>query len=73
MEHLRVPSEEEVRTAARQGEDAVVELVFGLVLTADDEGQAEGLRLFSLTERRSGFLPDPQLCLYGKEERRQCI
>jgi transposase len=31
MEPLRIPTEEEVRTAARQGEDAVVELVFGLV------------------------------------------
>lgn len=31
MEPLRIPTEEEVRAAARQGEDAVVELVFGLV------------------------------------------
>jgi len=31
MEPLRIPTEEEVRSAARQGEDAVVELVFGLV------------------------------------------
>jgi transposase len=31
VEPLRIPTEEEVRSAARQGEDAVVELVFGLV------------------------------------------
>ncbi|MFZ2169951.1 MAG: hypothetical protein WAW61_09990 [Methylococcaceae bacterium] len=31
MEPLRIPTEEEVRTAAQQGEDMVVELVFGLV------------------------------------------
>jgi transposase len=31
MEPLRIPTEEEVRSAARQGEDAIVELVFGLV------------------------------------------
>jgi len=31
MEPLRLPTEEEVRAIARQGEDAVVELVFGLV------------------------------------------
>lgn len=31
MEPLQLPTEEEVRAAARQGEDAVVELVFGLV------------------------------------------
>lgn len=31
MEPLRLPTEEEVRALARQGEDAVVELVFGLV------------------------------------------
>jgi len=31
MEPFRLPTEEEVRAAARQGEDAVVELVFGLV------------------------------------------
>ncbi len=31
MEPLRLPTEEEVRFAARQGEEAVVELVFGLV------------------------------------------
>jgi transposase len=31
MEPLRLPTEEEVRAVARQGEDAVVELVFGLV------------------------------------------
>jgi transposase len=31
MEPLRVPTEEEVRAAAREGEDAVVALVFGLV------------------------------------------
>jgi len=31
MEPLRIPTEEEVRSAAWQGEDAVVELVFGLV------------------------------------------
>ena len=31
MEPLRLPTEEEVRAIVRQGEDAVVELVFGLV------------------------------------------
>jgi transposase len=31
MEPFRLPTEEEVRATARQGEDAVVELVFGLV------------------------------------------
>jgi hypothetical protein len=31
MEPLRLPTEEEVRTAAGQGEDAVVDLVFGVV------------------------------------------
>lgn len=31
VEPLRLPTEEEVRAVARQGEDAVVELVFGLV------------------------------------------
>jgi len=31
MEPLRTPTEEEVRAIARQGEDAVVELVFGLM------------------------------------------
>lgn len=31
MEPLRLPTEEDVRAVARQGEDAVVELVFGLI------------------------------------------
>jgi hypothetical protein len=31
MEPLQLPSEEEIRTAVRQGEDAVVQLVSGLI------------------------------------------
>jgi hypothetical protein len=30
MEPLRLPTEEEVHTAAQQGEDAIVDLVFGV-------------------------------------------
>jgi transposase len=32
MEPFRLPTEEEVRATAHQGDDAVVELVFGLVI-----------------------------------------
>ena len=48
MEPLRVPTEDEVRAAARQGENAVVELVFGLVknwmdVTRQLEGRVQAL------------------------------